>query len=95
MKLSEIKGSDALGAMGDILQYLGVIAQDSEVQRLAADSSELELISYILKNFKEEILTVLAILNNTPVEEYQPTFTELMKEVNSLIHDEDILSLFR
>ena len=95
-KLSEIKGEDALDVLADVLEPVSVIAQDEEFVKAVRDKkfSKIEMVRYLLKNHKAEILKTMAIIDGKDVENYSPSIIELPVMLLDLLNDPDLLSLF-
>ena len=88
IKLSEIRGENAVDVIADILDPVATMLADKEVEK--AIKSNLPVIvkaQVILKRQKKAILEFLAILNQTPPEEFKPSLLELPIMLMSVIQD--------
>ena len=99
MRLSDFKEEEALDVLADIIEPLAMILSDEEIQKLSKQKN-VPTIKYIkpaIKNHKTELLTVLARLENMPVEEYKETVNliTLPKQLMDLVNDPEVQSLFR
>lgn len=100
MRLSEIKGENAIDVIADLLDPLTLILADPEIKKVAKSNVDvLTQAKFILKKHKKAVLEILAILDQTPVEEFQPSLLELPKMLVDLINDikenEELSSLFQ
>ena len=100
MKLSELKGVNAIDAIADIIDPMSAICSDKEVVKAAnSNKSELEIAQVILKRQARNILDVLAILSGENPKEYNPTLPQILTSLVGLISDikenEELVSLFR
>ena len=95
MKLSEIRGEDAIELLGDILIPATEIMADPKVSS-AVESGKPKLIiaTIILRNHAKSILTILALLNQEDPETYNPSILVLPKMIKDLLEDEELMSLF-
>ena len=116
MRLSDIKGVDAINTAADLLEPIALIAECEGIKearkQLAADvkaadaeqdkkkASKMRLHAKIhfgqrlLKACPEHIIEVFAILNQTPVEEYDFSLATLPQAIAELMNDPYILQLF-
>lgn len=92
-KLSEIKGDEAFDVIADLLEPISIIFTDEDV---AKEESRLKKVSIALKKHKNEIISMLAILEGTTPEKYAETvnLATLPKAVMDLFSDEDLSILF-
>lgn len=101
MKLSEIKGTDAIDVIADILDPITVIMADKEIQAIAKQTPRppaIVIAKTILKNQKAAILEILARLNGEDPETFNPSLIKLpfmlMELIKEISKDEDLASLF-
>jgi hypothetical protein len=96
MKLSDIKGVNAIEVLADLLIPFSRIAQDPEVVTAFRDDDtpKIKLVELLLKKHPQEILEVFAIIEGVPVEQYQPTLIELPMKLLDFLNDPDVQSLF-
>lgn len=98
MKLSEIKGEAALDAVADIIEPLAKIASDKRfMQELRSGKPKLLLIKFLLKEHKQEVLEILAVLDQKTVEEYMETVNliTLPQQILEAINDPEVAVLFQ
>ncbi len=97
MKLSDYKGDEALDLLADIIEPFTYIFADKEIQALAKKrAAPIKYVSPALKNHKEEVYTILARINQVPVEEYKKNMSivEVPMQLMSLFTTPEIRSLF-
>lgn len=95
MKLSEIKGEQALDVLADIIDPLTKICMDEEIQNMVKSKvPTIKLIKPILKNHKKEIVEVLAILDGENPETYEVNVLTLPIKLMELMNDPAFNELF-
>ena len=98
MRLSDYKGEAALDKLAEIIEPLTTVLADPEMQELAKGKNK-SMIKYakpMLKNHKQEVLEILAALENEPVETYKEKVTLLTLPVKLLefLNDPEVQALF-
>ena len=97
MKLSEIKGDDALEVITKIIEPIAQIASDKKLQAdRKAGKPKLLIIKYVLENYKPQVFEILAALNQTSVDEYKKTVSliSLPMEIMEILNDPEVMVLF-
>lgn len=102
-RLSEYRGEQAIEVMGDILEPATIIMGDPEIRKLNDDSaSKVKIVKYILKNHRESVLQIMAVLDGVDVDD-KKAYEDYRKSVNfftlpmnllSILNDPDVQSLF-
>lgn len=100
MRLSEIKGTDAIDVIADIIDPVTVILADKEIQEAIETKKPYLLIAKtILKNQKEAILEVLAVLHKENPKEFKPSLIELpimlVQLVQDVMNNKELVDLFQ
>jgi len=102
MKLSEIKGVDAIDAIADMLDPITAIMADDEIRKLMSMTprpSTLTIATKIMKRKKKEILEILAVMHGENPETFNPSLLELpimlVNLINEVQNNEELMSLFR
>lgn len=98
MKLSEIKGEDALEAVANIIEPLAKISVDKKfMAEYKSNKPKLLLIKYLLKEHKHEVVEILAALNLQAVDEYMETINlvTLPYQILEAINDPELQVLFQ
>lgn len=93
-KLSEIKGEEALDVLAEIIEPAAEIFTDENVKKALKSESRIKAAKIILKDHKKAILTLMAALEETPVEEYKPTLLALPALIIGVLNDPELNSLF-
>lgn len=93
MKISEIKGEQALEVLEGIIEPVTTILADEEV-KTAASKSRLEAIKVALRKYKPEIIIILALLEGEDPKTYEPSLLSIPKKLIEITDDEDVQALF-
>lgn len=95
MKLSEIKGEKAIEVFADLLEPVGKILSDEEIRKdIQNKETKSLIIKKMLKKYSKEVIEMLAILDDVPVEKYEVNFLTLPMKLMELFNDEMITQLF-
>lgn len=96
MKLSDIKGERAITVIGEILDPVTDILGDEEVSKAFREKNKANAISLVLKKYPNEIIKILAILNEKSPDEYKKELNilTLPKILIEVLNDEELLKLF-
>lgn len=105
MKLSEVKGEKALDMLADLIEPIMEIIEDKEVSKILksrhnkdkAESTKIILgraVSAAIKNHKKAVITILATLDDIPVDQYECNLLSLPKKMMDIINDPAIFDLF-
>lgn len=105
MKLSEVKGEKALDMLADLIEPIMEIIEDKEVSKILksrhnkdkVDSTKIILgraVSAAIKNHKKAVITILATLDDIPVDQYECNLLSLPKKMMDIINDPAIFDLF-
>ena len=105
MKLSDYKGEKAIEKFADLLSPISKILTDKELRKMVtsyAEDSEgkkkkptkIEIIQKAIKSNASAVLEMMAILNDVPVEGYEPSFAELTVSMLEMLNDKELENLF-
>lgn len=94
MKLTDFKGNEAVEVLADVMLPMSKIIGDEEFQKLAKTKGTpiMQVVSYILKNFSDEVLDMYEPLTREKKEEATPI--KLIRLVLDIANDPDMSSLF-
>lgn len=92
-KLSEFEGDAAIDVVADLLPYIGEIAKNPK-NKQANKKSIADFAGSLLKNNKEAVKGILAVLNETSVDEYKITAASIIIDTLTMLSDDALLSLF-
>lgn len=95
MKLLELENEEMLDALIDAIDPAEKIFQNEEVlSSIQSGKSKLNTTKVILKNCKEELLDLLAVMDCTPREEYKCTLPGLLKATVEILSNRDVIDFF-
>lgn len=95
MKLSEIKGEEAMEVLADILESATVIMQDEEIVRGFRKGGErIKIISTMLRKYKKEIIQILAAMERKPVDEFECNVMTLPAKLIEIFNDAELMGFF-
>lgn len=95
MKLSEIKGEQAIDALAELIEPAAMIFADEDIKNSAkAGEPKLILVKKILKGHKAEVIKILAILDGEDPAEYEPNLLTLPAKLLEILNDPELTSLF-
>ena len=95
MKLSEIKGDQALDVIADLLDPMAEIMTDAEIAPcLKNGKAPIRAIKLSLKNHKKAVLYMMAIIDGEDPETYAPSLLEIPKRLLDLLNDPEVQRLF-
>ena len=92
-KLSDFKDDAAIEVVADLLPYISEIVQNP-ANKEARGKGAMSFISALLRNSKHAVKGVLAVLNETPVEDYTCTAASILADAVTMLSDPDLLVLF-
>ena len=94
-KLSEYKDEEAIELLADIIEPISVIFSDDKVKTVYRETrNKLLTIKCVLKNHAKEVIDILAILENTPREEYHCNIASLPITLVEIMNDEELKDFF-
>lgn len=91
--LAEIKDNEALDLLADMLEPMIAISSDPKLKDMK-NASRLEIVQYIIRNHKEPIMQVMAILEGVPFEDYHCNVLTLPATLLELFNTPEISKLF-
>lgn len=92
-KLSEFEGDAGIEIVADLLPIIEKIAKNPDTMA-SKRKSVVAFASALLKNNKEEIKGIFALLNETPVEKYKISAASILVDTLTLLNDPEMLKLF-
>lgn len=93
MKISEIKGEQALEVLEQIIDPVTAILADDEVKQ-ASQVNKMQAIRVALRKYKPEIIIILALLEGEDPKTYEPPLLSIPKKLIEITDDEDVQALF-
>lgn len=96
MKISDFHGDAALDLLADLLEPISIIASDAEIQKMFKKKGTklFAIAAKIIRSHKAEVMQILAATNGVPVEEYNPSATEIIGQLVDIMNDEDLAPFF-
>lgn len=93
MKLTDFKDADAIRVVADLLPHVGNIAKNSAVEK-ARKGSMMDFAAALLKENPDDILAMLAILDNKDPADYHCNAATVIVDVFGMVSDPALLELF-
>ena len=94
MKLSEIKGQDAIDALADLIEPASIIFTDEKVVKAMRSGDKVKSVQVLLKSHPKEVIHMLAILEREDPATYNPSILTLPVKLLELFNDPDVQSVF-
>lgn len=95
MKLSEIKGKEAIETLANLMEPVSKIAADKDVQDAVQSKQPLPIIvKKLLQGHPDEVIEVLALLDGADPKSYEPSLLSLPMKLLEILNDEEIQALF-
>lgn len=93
MKLTDIRGEAALDALADLIDPVASICSDPRI-KAAIYGSKMSAIKIMLKDHKKSVITIMAILDGVPVEEFEVNLLTLPVKLLEILNDPEVVGLF-
>lgn len=89
MRLSDIRGEDALDLLADIVEPIIEITSDPDVEKVyvAQGSRVVDVVKVVLRNHKKAVLTILALLDGADPKTYAPSALEIPAKLIIILND--------
>lgn len=95
MKLSEIKGKDAIRTLAALMEPVAKIAQDEELQAaMKAKKPVMILAKIMLEKYPDEVIEILARLDGADPATYEVNLLTLPVKLLEVLNDPAINELF-
>jgi hypothetical protein len=94
MKLSEIKGEQALDVLADIIEPASEIMSDKLVSAAAKSGQQVKAIKLAIKGHKRALIEIMAALDGAEVDEYEVNVLTLPAKLLEILNDPMVMSLF-
>lgn len=98
LKILELENEQALDALAELIDPLNEILTDEELKKIAnGGGNALGIIRKILKDHKQSIIAILAVLDNTEPENVKVSILSLLarfSELKTLYYTSGIRDLF-
>ena len=94
MKVSEIKGDQALDVLADIMDSAVEIMLDKEIAEQLKIGNQYKAVTLAIRNHKSAVKYMLARLEGEDPETYEPSLISLPMKVLEVVNDPYIAQLF-
>ena len=94
MKLSEIKGEQALDVLADLIEPASEIMTDKMVAATAKSGQKMRAIKLAIKNHKKAVIEILAALDGADVDNYEVNVLTLPAKLLEIFNDPMVMNLF-
>lgn len=90
----ERTNEEKLDLFADLIEPFSAICADKEFLRLLSGNQKLAAVRYALKNRKEPIIEILALIEGVPKEEYQVNLLTLPVKLLNFLNKPEVQELF-
>lgn len=95
MKLSEIKGKDAIITLANLMEPISKIASDEELQKEIQAKKPVPVIAKkLLEKWPDEVIEILALLDGADPKNYEVNLLTLPMKLLEVLNDPEINTLF-
>lgn len=94
MKLSEIKGQEAIDVLADLMFPATEIFSDQRVVELIRKGEKIKAIQVMLKNHGKSVIEMLAILEREDPATYEPSIVTLPMKLLEFFNEPEVMELF-
>ena len=94
MKLIDARDEEAIELLADLIDPIGVIAQDKEISYALRTGQKAKAIKFSMKKHPSTIREILAICEGVPFEDYHPSALEIPAKLLFVLNRPDVQSLF-
>lgn len=92
--VGNLENEEMVEALGDVLESIEVLKEDEKLLKLIQSQNVLKIGIYLCKNHSKEVVDIMASLEGTPREEYKLTIPKVIKALNEIKSDDDMLAFF-
>lgn len=95
MYLTEATNEEALDALAELLEPCEEIFTDAELKAMFdKNESQMVIIRHAIKNHKQAIIKILAVLDGVPVEEYKCNVLTIPVKLIELLNNKELAPFF-
>lgn len=96
MKLSQFKNEEAIDVLAELMEPFASIVTDERFRELFQKKTpNIKVVQFLLKEHKQEVIDVIAILHRTPADKLNFNIATLTKDLVELLNDDEIMAVFR
>lgn len=92
--VGNLENEEMIEALGDVLESIEVLKEDEKLLKILESQNVLKIGIYLCKNHSKEVVDIMASLEGTPREEYKLTIPKVIKALNEIKADDDMLAFF-
>lgn len=92
--LTEIKDDAAFNLIADMLEPATEIMSDKEVKTAYYTKNKASAVKVAIKNHKDAVKLILALLNEEDVETFSPSVADIVKDALFIMSDKALQDLF-
>lgn len=92
--VGNLENEEMIEALGDVLESIEVLKDDEKLLKIIESQNVLKIGIYLCKNHSKEVVDIMASLEGTPREEYKLTIPKVIKALNEIKADDDMLAFF-
>lgn len=92
--VGNLENEEMIEALGDVLESIEVLKDDEKLLKIIESQNVLKIGIYLCKNHSKEVVDIMASLEGTPREEYKLTIPRVIKALNEIKADDDMLAFF-
>lgn len=92
--VGNLENEEMIEALGNVLESIEVLKEDEKLLKILESQNVLKIGIYLCKNHSKEVVDIMASLEGTPREEYKLTIPKVIKALNEIKADDDMLAFF-
>lgn len=92
--VGNLENEEMIEALGNVLESIEVLKEDEKLLKIIESQNVLKIGIYLCKNHSKEVVDIMASLEGTPREEYKLTIPKVIKALNEIKADDDMLAFF-
>ena len=94
-RLSEYEGEEALDILADLIVPAAEIFSDKSIAALYRAGKRAECVKVAIKEHKQEVIEVLAVLEKQDPKTYKPKIVTLPLQLLQVLNDPEVVGLFQ
>ena len=93
-KLSEYKDEEALDILAELLEPAINIMGDGKIINLLRSGEKIKAVKSAIKDYKDDVITIMAILEETPKEQFHFNMLTLPMQLLTIFNDPVLIDFF-
>lgn len=86
-KVSDIRGKDAIDLLADLIDPVIDIMSDKMLAEVYSKGRNADVAKYIMKNYSDQILLIMALIEGEDPNEYQPSPADIVINIMQILND--------